>query len=304
MKKILVILTLVATSVLAAEKNIADYLQSISVTVRSEAGFSRSEGSGVIYRRDVDGKQVSFIWTAGHVVRNLRKVREVIDPEKGSPRKLIEFGDAKIVREMRNANGRKVGEVAVDAKIIKYSDAEDGHDLALMMVRSRDMKAFGTETTKFKLDDKPVPLGTHLFHVGSLLGQMGSNSMTDGIMSQHGRIFKRTFMDQTTVVAFPGSSGGGVFLAKDGTWVGMIVRGAGEGFNLTVPARRLVGEFCEKHKIRWAVDPAIKVTMADINNMAVEDVGIPGPSKGAGDEKLFPILPRITDLSGNPINKK
>ena len=84
----------------------------------------------------------------------------------------------------------------------------------------------------------------------------------------------------------------------------MIVRGAGEGFNLTVPARRLVGDFCKKQKILWAVDPKVKVTMADIDKMSVEDVGIPGSSKGTGDEKLFPVLPRVTDLTGNPIKKK
>ena len=303
MKALAFALIFIATTVFAAPKDIASYLQSISVTIRAEGQYSHSEGSGVIYSRDVDGKKVSFVWSAGHVVSRLRTVREVIDPVKGVPRKVIEFKDAKVIREMRNANGRKVGEVTVDAKVIKYSDSEDGHDLALFMVRSSDMKAFGDESAKFKLDSKPIPLGTHLFHVWSLLGQLGSNSMTDGIMSQHGRIFKRTYMDQTTVVAFPGSSGGGVFL-DDGTWVGMIVGGAGEGFNLTVPARRLVGDFCKKQKILWAVDPKVKVTMADIDKMSVEDVGIPGSSKGTGDEKLFPGLPRVTDLTGNPIKKK
>jgi len=38
--------------------------------------------------------------------------------------------------------------------------------------------------------DEIVPIGTELFHVGSLLGQVGSNSMTRGIMSKVGRQIK------------------------------------------------------------------------------------------------------------------
>ena len=45
---------------------------------------------------------------------------------------------------------------------------------------------------------------------------------------------KRIF-DQTTCVAFPGSSGGGVFLKRDDPrYVGMLVRGAGEGFLISI----------------------------------------------------------------------
>ena len=62
-------------------------------------------------------------------------------------------------------------------------------------------------------------------------------------MSQVGRVLDLgsgggTVFDQTTVTAFPGSSGGGVFLT-DGKYVGMLVRGAGETFNLIVPVRRM-----------------------------------------------------------------
>ena len=61
----------------------------------------------------------------------------------------------------------------------------------------------------FNLSDDIPKLGTDLLHVGSLLGQMGANSMTDGIYSQHGRLIgiNKFVFDQTTVNAFPGSSG-------------------------------------------------------------------------------------------------
>ena len=73
--------------------------------------------------------------------------------------------------------------------------------------------------------------------------------MTRGIVSQVGRVLSLgtgdgTVFDQTTVTAFPGSSGGGVFLSersgdKAGQYMGMLVRGAGETFNLIVPVRRM-----------------------------------------------------------------
>ena len=75
--------------------------------------------------------------------------------------------------------------------------------------------------------------------------------MTSGIISQVGRIHGKVEFDQTTVTAFPGSSGGGVYL-QDGRYVGMIVRGAGEGFNLMVPVRRMV-RWAEKHEFSVSV---------------------------------------------------
>ena len=75
--------------------------------------------------------------------------------------------------------------------------------------------------------------------MADILGQTGANSMTDGIMSQHGRLINKKEFDQVTVVAFPGSSGGGVYL-ENGLYVGMLVRGARtQGFNLIVPIRRI-----------------------------------------------------------------
>jgi len=236
---------------------VANYLQEISVTIRSEGSYSKSEGSGVLITREIGDQVVTFVWTCGHVVDNLRNVRTVIDD--GKSQKLVEFDDVRIIKELVE-DGRRVGEINMDATVIKYSDADDGEDLALLMVRARD---YGKASAKFDVSDKKkiIPIGTELFHVGSLLGQMGSNSMTSGIISQVGRIYGKVEFDQTTVTAFPGSSGGGVYL-KDGTYIGMIVRGAGEGFNLMVPIRRMV-RWAEKHDVMWALDAEIKAPSVD-----------------------------------------
>lgn len=260
--------------------DLANHLQEISVTVKA-AG---AEGSGVIVTRELklndksnDTKKVNFVWTAGHVVDGLRSVRTLID-SKGTEKKSVEFKPAEVVKEL-NEGGRKVGELRMEAVVVKYSDADNGHDLALLKIRKQD---FVTSSAAFYLQDDPIAIGTTLFHVGSLLGQAGANSMTSGIMSQIGRVLSLgqstgKVFDQTTVTAFPGSSGGGVFLASgdnSGQYIGMLVRGAGEQFNLVVPVRRM-REWCNEVSLQWALDPAVACpTLAELDKMAIEDAAI------------------------------
>ena len=275
-------------------RKIAQHLQNISVTIKAEGEYSKSEGSGVLITRDIDGKKVTFVWTCGHVVDNLRNVREIIDD--GRPRKLVEFKDPQIVKELVEG-GRRVGEIKMDATVVKYSDADDGHDLALLMVRAKD---YGKDTATFRLkegEEAIVPIGTRLFHVGSLLGQKGSNSMTTGIVSQVGRTLGKVEFDQTTVTAFPGSSGGGVF-TQNGEYVGMLVRGAGENFNLIVPIRR-IQEWAKENDLEWALDPSKKApSVSRISEMAIEDSGLKKKTGGAGKdaEKHYPFLIKTTEI--------
>ncbi|MAG59550.1 hypothetical protein CMO96_02045 [Candidatus Woesebacteria bacterium] len=286
-----------------SRKVVADHLQNISVTIKSEARYSKSEGSGVLVNRKIEGENITFVWTAGHVIDNLRTIREVVD-RKGNTRKLVEFSDARIVKELVE-DGRRVGEIKMDASVIKYSDAENGHDLALLMVRAKD---YGKDSTKFLLktedtDDKIVPIGTRLYHVGSLLGQVGSNSMTTGIVSQVGRVLgdiaRGAEFDQTTVTAFPGSSGGGVFL-ENGEYVGMIVRGAGEGFNFMVPIRRMQ-DWADENGLSWALDPSAKApTFDEIKKIPVEGLAGEEADKEGDEESFsvedprFPFLIKVT----------
>ena len=274
----------------------ADHLQNVSVTIRSEGQFSNGEGSGVIFtRKDAKGNLVNFVWTAAHVVDNLRSTRKtVVD---GVSKTIVEFKDPMVVKEIRQ-NGRTVGRLQMDAEVLKYSDAKDGHDLALLRVRKFN---FVKDTVTFYLDKEIPKLGEDLLHVGSLLGQMGANSMTDGIYSQHGRILKslnKHIFDQTTVTAFPGSSGGGVYLKSDARYIGMLVRGAGEGFNLIVPVRRMQ-DYCEKHKMTWALDKNISMPTEDeLKKMPIEHEPKSEEEEDTADEaeakKMFPFRLRVT----------
>lgn len=254
--------------------DVSNYLQDISVTIKTKGG----EGSGVVFTRDIasvtGSKTVNFVWTAAHVLENIRNVRTVLDTD-GHIKKITEFQDAEIVKKLIE-NGRTVGQLVMDAKVVKYSDAKDGEDLALLMVRKF---GFVDNSANFYQDndEKGLALGTQLYHVGSLLGAEGSNSMTTGIMSQIGRTIAlnggaKVLFDQTTVTAFPGSSGGGVFLTS-GEYVGMLVRGAGETFNLIVPIRRM-NKWAKTENILWALDKNVPApTLEEIEKLPIEKMG-------------------------------
>ena len=176
--KFLLLSFAISSSSIAGEKKqtTADHLQNVSVTIRAEAAFSAGEGSGVIFtRKDAKGNLVNFVWTAAHVVDNLRSERKVL--RDGRPLTIVEFKDPVIIKEIRQ-NGRTVGRLQMDAEVLKYSESEKGHDLALLRIRKFN---FVTDSVIFYLDKEIPSLGTDLLHVGSLLGQMGANSMTDGI---------------------------------------------------------------------------------------------------------------------------
>lgn len=210
-------------------------LQETNVTLRT----NRGQGSGTVFTRDGH----TFVWTAAHVVDAQRRSSKIDD------KTIVEFDDVNVIQEIIE-NGRRVGEINVFAEVLKFSPKED---LAVLRIR----KMHYTDKTTVFWDGVPE-LGTDLYHVGSLLGQMGANSLTTGIVSQVGRVYRGDVYDQTTVTAFPGSSGGGVYHKETGEYVGMLVRGAGETFNLIVPVRRM-REWAESEDCLWAIDTEVPI---------------------------------------------
>ena len=97
----------------------AEHLQNVSVTIRAEGTFSAGEGSGVIFtRKDKNGNLVNLVWTAGHVIDNLRSERKIL--VNGAPRTLVEFKDPMVVKE----NVCSFHECRVKGKEIKQYFAE------------------------------------------------------------------------------------------------------------------------------------------------------------------------------------
>ncbi len=228
-------------------EELSQKLQQVSVTVHA----GRAQGSGVLITRD----NVNYVLTAGHVVDGLRTVMSFSDNESGGTKKFAKFSAVKVVKELYQ-DGRSVGTSSVEGEVIAYSSAEWGHDLALIKLRTKIADA----SAQFYLGEAIPANGTKLAHVGSLLGQDGSNSYTTGVYAQQGRVLFDHVFDQTTCSAFPGSSGGGVYLEATGEYIGCLVRGAGETFNLIVPVRR-IKEWASAHKVEFILDPAKPVDL-------------------------------------------
>jgi len=264
---------------LETPQDVAAYLQEISVTIK--AGYA--EGSGTAIVRKIDGEEVTFVWTAAHVVDGLRKEKTVVTPD-GTKRTKVVFDDCSLVQEVRQ-DGRRVGEWKFDARVLRFSAEED---LSLLMVRKRGLLE---ASARFYLEDEIPAVGTELYHCGSPGGQsLGANSVTSGILSQIGRTFPDEIgeFDQATVACLPGSSGGGVFNVETGEYLGMLTMGirGQDSFAYFVPVRR-IAKWCENTEMEWAVDEdADTPTLEELRKMHVEDVGNIGKfGEASVDEK-------------------
>jgi S1-C subfamily serine protease len=238
----------------ADKSKIVDYLQDVSVTIKAD----RSQGSGVVINKGEN----TLVLTAGHVVEGVRKVKKkLVD---GIEKSYVEFSDVLVIKKHLE-DGREVGRSEFFAQVIKYSDKDEGHDLALLLVRKK-----GAFPTSVALSNEELSLGAELYHVGSLLGEDGSNSLTKGILSQKGRLVNNRVLDQGSLGAFPGSSGGGVFVKDTGALTAILVRGAGETYNLFVPARRLT-EWANEAGVPWLFDVnAVAPSPLDLKKIPVE----------------------------------
>ncbi len=212
-------------------------LQEISVRVLSDRGL----GTGVLFTREIEGKQRSFIWTAGHVAASLRR-------DDGT------FKNATIKVESRS-EGKYVDEIKLKAKIIAFSNQYTGEDLALLEITEKC--AFVFESVVFS-SDKIQPVGTEIIHVGSAAGFEDSVSL--GVVSQTDREYRGKMYDQTSTMAYPGSSGGGVY-TTDGKCVGLVTLGVGPGLNFYVPVRR-IRAWAKKEGIEWAMDKDVPVPLS------------------------------------------
>lgn len=228
-----------------ASPDVINDIAELSVTIDTGS----AQGSGVIVNR---GKY-SFVLTAGHVISDSKTVRKTINDCD-----VIEFDDVNVLRDI-SSYGRKIGQTSVAAKVICYSDPNYGEDLAVLLVRQ---EGFSYKAIEFYDTDSVPQYGAKLYHVGSFRGKNGSNSLSDGLVSYIGRVYEGSVYDQTSCTAFPGSSGGGMFLRDTGEYVGMIVLGSGETYNLIVPVRR-IKKWVDNIGMSFLLDPTLPVPDED-----------------------------------------
>lgn len=269
----LMLLSQLALAAPVTDQKIIDNLQNVSVTISVDG---RGRGSGTLFTREVKpGVFMSYVWTAGHVIADLRTERSVIDRDSGNKKIIVGFKDCQAYQETVQ-DGRKVKQEYLDCRVICYSNCETGDDQAVLEVRMRN---YTRETTTFYLGDEIPGIGTELIHVGSLLGDIGSCSFTTGVTSQVGRLlaldenYAETVYDQTSAVSFPGSSGGGVFNSETGQYIGMLTAGIrdAQGFAWYVPVRRQI-EWAKSVNMTWAMDATVPMpNAADLKKIPLDD---------------------------------
>jgi len=269
----LMLISQLAFAAPVTDQKVLDNLKNVSVTISVDG---RGRGSGTMFTREISPNVFkSYVWTAGHVVEDLRTERSVIDKKEGTKRIVVGFKDCQIYQETIQ-DGRKVKQEYLDCRVICYSNCYTGDDQAVLEVRMRN---YTRESSTFYLGDEIPNIGTELIHVGSLLGDIGSCSFTTGVTSQVGRLlaldenYAEAVYDQTSAVSFPGSSGGGVFNQETGQYIGMLTAGIrdAQGFAWYVPVRRM-HEWAKNMNMEWAMNATIPMpSEADLEAIPLDD---------------------------------
>jgi S1-C subfamily serine protease len=220
-----------------------------SVMVVSEGG----SGSGVIFRNG----DAYFVWTDAHVVAGGKKV--VREEKAGVAHAVTRVTFAPITAMRDEGEFRK----SVMADVVRVSD---DHDIAIFRLRA----PLGSSVV---FDESRPRQGSPIWHVGSMHGEMGIGSVSEGVVAFVGRL-RKDFApdpaghayDQACLNALPGSSGGGVFSKSSGQCYGLITEFLGPGRTYGVlcytPSRRLRA-FAVQHGCEWAMDRSVKVPAMD-----------------------------------------
>lgn len=235
-----------------------DFLSSISVTVRTPSGGS---GSGVAFtRKDANGEDVTFVWTAGHVVQHRESVpimffgNETNIPQVRS--RTIYYTNVTVIQDVI-INGEYAYTTNLSATVIKCSPNINGNDLAILRVNG---KFFNQNTVAFDLSGRIPKLGESLYGVSSPYGEWGMFNI--GMFSFVGRNIDGTLFDQTTLIIYPGSSGSAVFSAE-GKCMGLVLMMRAPNLGYIVPVRRMQ-KWAKDEGVEWALDPKIPMPTADV----------------------------------------
>ena len=237
---------------------LAKHVTQLSVTVMTPKGT----GTGVLITRDAkQGKKMHFVLTAAHVVANVRTF--VPSLEAGKPVTKAVFGEVRVSVTIRQ-EGHVIRTMVYPARVIQYSNADTGRDLAVLQLPDAGLPDIDTA-----FDTQVPTVGEDLFHVGSMFGL--TESFTCGVVSQVGRELYGRLFDQVSMTIYPGSSGGGVFNA-DGKCIGIAVLLRAPGLGFIVPAREVMA-WSAKAGCGWVTDPTVRIDREKLDSLPVENDG-------------------------------
>ena len=199
----------------------AEQMQAQTVMVMTDHG----EGSGVVIHRG----DKTFVWTAAHVVRHVSDV---------------------VVQQRFRFNGVQAGFQSFKGRVIcRLPDT----DAALLWVDAPPDRLVGAEWCGASLGP-----GSPVFAVGNILGHNFDDSITEGIVSQVGVSpteldgWPWRTVDQATVAAIPGVSGGPLF-SDAGKIAGIVVGGPNRpGVACYIPLR-VIYAAAQEANVTWAI---------------------------------------------------
>lgn len=216
----------------------------------------QAQGTGVLFSRTHGKANLTYIWTAGHVVS------------------LLLPGERPVAVLEWRRNGGEILKARYVCEVVKASFERSSRpgfgttDLAILRVCAVNALPEAISVNFPEEGSPPPKCGACVYHVGSFLGAEGALSLSHGIISYVGRrpIIERPDVefDQTTAPIFPGSSGGGIFLASSFECIGIVTTGyVRQGLSYYVPVRRM-RTWADRNGCAFALDRSV-----DIPNFAL-----------------------------------
>lgn len=245
-----------------AKKTVGEVLHDSVVTVWHEKDGHMLHGGSGSFRVTKDGQV--WIWTCSHIIRSAR-----YEEDDDDGKKVVKFETVKVLKHVVDENGEHVKDIKLTADIIRYSDPDGGHDLALLRVREKEFKP--AASIKFWAEKRAPPVGSRLL-LGGTPHAVGPTMISSGTILQNSYHFddrpkQFDLFTHTNCPIIPGCSGGPLVLEADGRFVGLftLYNTRAPWFTWYVPVQRIYA---------WAQEQDILFATNDT---------IPVPS----DEKLF-----------------
>ena len=229
-----------------------NYLREISVTTITNSGHS---GSAVIITREIGDKKINFAISSAHVYE---PIMQTIIVEDDALKEITIFPKIKALQFKDDLDEP----IVTDAYILLIEAEKDLCLLVLDDIVTEESVRFSTERSK---------VFDEIYHMGSLAGLDGQDSLSTGIISFISRKLENLEVDQTTVPVGKGSSGGGMFVS-DGKCIGITIAMAGCSTSFMVPSEHVI-DWLETSEFSWLLDVSEETpTIEELNKKHIDNI--------------------------------